>query len=254
MSGPIAAKCIEVNHVTFKAEREVILDDVSFSVQAGDYVGIIGPNGGGKTTLLKIILGLIKPDTGQVKVFGQNIFELKEERAHIGFVPQRAAQDVTDFPASVEEIVASGRTARLPFFKGLSKSDYEAIDSAFTKVGIDKLRKRRIGDLSGGERQKVFIARALAGEPQILILDEPTVGVDITSQEQFYDFLAKLNHESGLTVMFVSHDIDIVAREVHKLLALNKNVIYFGEAKGALTSEYLEQIYGRKVKFAFHEH
>ncbi len=247
-------QCINVEHVSFWYGQESALDDVTFGVSRGDYLGIIGPNGGGKTTLLKIMLGLLKPASGSVKVFGQDIHRLKGERAHIGYVPQRASQVDVNFPATVEEIVSSGRTARVGLFHRLGAADHAAVDRAISIAGMERYRHTLINELSGGERQRAFIARALAGEPQVIILDEPSVGVDVSAQEQFFGFLATLNHEHGLTIVLVSHDIDVVTNEVHSLLALNRRVICHGPAKDLLKENYLKELYGGKVNFAFHGH
>ncbi len=245
---------IELKNVNFSYGFNSVLEDVSFSVKVGDYIGIIGPNGGGKTTLLNIILGLLKPTSGQVVVFGKPVGQLKKERAQIGYVPQRLSQLDVNFPATVYEIVSSGRTALGNLFHQFTKHDKEEIEKAMEIAKISQFRDKLINSLSGGERQRVMIARALAGSPKVLILDEPTTGVDISSQEQFYQFLADLNHKHGLTIMFVSHDIDIIANEVHSLLLLNKKVISFGPAKDLINKDYLEQLYGNKINFTFHKH
>jgi len=246
--------CVKVSNVSFAYGNEPVLEDISFEVKRGDYLGIIGPNGGGKTTLLKIILGLLKPQSGRVSVFGQDVYQLKGERAHIGYVPQRASQVDANFPATVREVVASGRTARVGLFRRFSREDNQAIDRALELAGMAKYRDTLINALSGGERQRAFIARALAGESQIIILDEPTVGVDVTAQEQFYAFLADLNHKYGLTVILVSHDIDVVNNEVHTLLCVNRKMICYGPAKDLLNQNYFEQLYGKKINFTFHGH
>jgi zinc transport system ATP-binding protein len=247
-------KLIELKNVHFNYGENAVLEDVSFSVTAGDYVGVIGPNGGGKTTLLSIMLGLLKPSSGQVLVFGKKISELKGERSHIGYVPQRLSQLDANFPATVYEIVASGRTAGNGPFHFFSQDDKAAVERALAISKVGELRRKLIGELSGGERQRVMIARSLAGEPKVLILDEPTTGVDIASQEQFYHFLAELNHEHGLTIVFVSHDIDIVANEVHSLLLLNRKVVSYGPAKDMINKHYLDDLYGGKIDFTFHPH
>lgn len=246
--------CIVVDNVSFDYGAEPILVNVSFVVHRGDYIGVIGPNGGGKTTLLKLMLGLLRPTTGSVKVFGEDVYRLKGERAHIGYVPQRASQIDTNFPATVEEIVASGRTAQVGLFRRFTKTDRLAIDQAIAITDIGRYRSSPISRLSGGERQRVFIARALAGEPEVIILDEPSVGVDVPSQEQFYDFLATLNHQHGLTIVLVSHDIDIVTSEVHSLLCINRKVVCQGPAKDLLKEKDIEELYGRKTHFTFHGH
>ncbi len=243
--------CIEVNNVSFSYNGQSVLDNISFSVNTGEYLGIIGPNGGGKTTLIKIILGLLKPDTGTVRIFGQDIKEFKE-RSLIGYVPQRISQ--VAFPATVKEVIETGRTARIGLFKRHSRDDERAVEKAMEVAGITHLRYRLIEDLSGGERQRVFIARALSAEPKILILDEPSVGVDLASQEQFYTFIQNLNQEFGLTILFISHDIDVIAHEVKCLLCLNKNLVCHGLPREFLKGEYMEKLYGKKVKFILHGH
>ncbi len=245
---------IEFKNVDFCYGDVPVLENVSFDVNAGDYLGVIGPNGGGKTTLLNLMLGLIKPSSGEIKVFGERIAELKKERAKIGYVPQRLSQLDANFPGTVDEIVGSGRTAGNGLFHVFSKIDKAAIERAIEIAGVNDLRKKLIGDLSGGQRQRVMIARALAGDPKLLILDEPTTGVDINAQEQFYHFLGELNHKHHLTIVFVSHDIDIIANEVHQMLLLNKRVVSYGEAKDLINKRYLDELYGNKIDFTFHPH
>jgi len=236
-------KCLEVENVSFQYDGNFILENITFSVENGDYLGIIGPNGGGKTTLLKIILGLLKPLSGTVKTLTLH---------HIGYVPQRIAMGDFHFPATVEEIVASGRTARRGLLKWFNQEDKMAIEKAMEIIEITKYRNRLISQLSGGEQQKVFIARALAGEPKILILDEPTIGVDITSQEKFYAFLQKINQDLGLTIIFVSHDIDVVAHQAKSVLCLNHKLVCHGSPRQFMKKEYLEELYGKKAKFILH--
>lgn len=245
--------CIEVNNVSFSYSGQTVLDNISFSVNSGEYLGIIGPNGGGKTTLIKIILGLLKPNTGTVRIFGQNIEEFKE-KSLIGYVPQRISQVVSQFPATVKEVIETGRTARVGLFKKYTKNDKQAIEKAMEITGVAHLKHRLIEDLSGGERQRVFIARALAAEPKILILDEPSAGVDLASQKQFYAFIKSLNQKFELTIIFISHDIDVVAHEVKILLCLNKNLVCHGLPEEFLKGEHMEKLYGKKVKFITHGH
>jgi zinc transport system ATP-binding protein len=247
-------KIIEFKGVGFSYGANHVLENVSFVVNAGDYIGVIGPNGGGKTTLLNLILGLLKPSEGEIKVFGKKIMDLKKERARIGYVPQRLSQLDANFPGTVEEIVASGRTPANGLFHIFSKQDKAAVERAIAIAQVGDLISKLVGDLSGGERQRVMIARALVGDPKALILDEPTTGVDITAQEQFYHFLGELNHRHNLTIVFVSHDIDIIANEVHQLLLLNKRVVSFGAAKDLINKRYLEELYGGHIDFTFHPH
>jgi len=245
--------CIEVGDVNFHYNGNPVLEHVSFSVKSGEYLGIIGPNGGGKTTLLKIILGLLRPDSGVVKIFGQKSDEL-EKRYRIGYVPQKASQAEFYFPATVEEIVRSGRTARAGLFRRYKEEDYKAVEKAMKIAGIAEKSGCLISKLSGGERQRVFIARTLAGEPKILILDEPAVGVDIASQEKFYAFLSYLNRELGITIIFVSHDVGVIADEVNTVLCLNHRLICHGSPERFIKEEFLEEVYGKKVTSVFHRH
>jgi zinc transport system ATP-binding protein len=232
---------LAVKNVSLAFDGNVILENINFEVKAGDYLGIIGPNGGGKTTLLKIMLGLLKPQTGQVELQGDNIYK-SSNRHQVAYVPQRSASDSYAFPATVAEIVMSGRTANCGLLSMTSKSDVATVKRAMKLVDINYLAHRRVGTLSGGERQRVMIARALASDPMILMLDEPTTFVDAPSQENFYEFLSKLNSQ-GLTVVMVSHDIDAIAHEVTSVLCLNRHLICHGPAKDILKKSNLEKMY-----------
>ena len=250
MTGP--KTCIEVKEVSFSYNGNPILQDISFVVQEGEYLGIIGPNGGGKTTLFKVILGLLKPQTGEVRIFGEPLESFKR-RHLIGYVPQRSLSDYY-FPATVEEVVRSGRTARLGLFKRVSKEDAKAIERVMEVTDVGRLRDRLIGQLSEGERQRVFIARALASEPKILILDEPDVGVDINAQEKFYSFLEDLNSNTGITILLISHDIDVVAHQAKTILCLNRRLVCHGSPRDFITEDYMQKLYGKKVRFILHGH
>lgn len=246
-------RAIEVNDVCFGHDGNPILEHITFSVDEGEYLGVIGPNGGGKTTLFRIILGLVKPDSGTVLLYGQPISQFKE-RYLIGYVPQRVALSDMYFPATVEEVVKSGRTPRMGLFKRYKANDKEAVENAMEMSGVAVLKDRLIGNLSGGERQRVFIARALAGEPRLLILDEPEVGVDLNAQEQFYSFVDKLNSQLGMTVLLISHDIDVVAHQSKTVLCLNRKLVCHGPPKQFINEEYMQKLYGKQVRFVLHGH
>ena len=245
--------CIELEDVNYGFNDHPVLEYISFAVNSGEYLGIIGPNGGGKTTLIRIMLGLLKPTSGKVKIFGQEISHFKD-RFKLGYVPQRAAHEEFYFPASVEEVVRSGRTAKMGLFKRYNKEDHAAVQQAMDIAEIKELKDRLIGELSGGERQRVFIARALAGEPGILILDEPVVGVDIASKDRFYAFLKHLNKEEKITIIFVSHDVGAIAHEVNDVLCLNRRLVCHGSPQDYIKEDFLEKVYGRKVTSIFHNH
>lgn len=254
MESDIKQNIIELKNVSFRYnDAAAVLDRVSFAVKEGDYVGIIGPNGGGKTTLLKIILGLLKPTTGEALILGEKAGTVAA-RAQISYVPQKASSYHTNFPATIEEVVRSGRTARIGFFKIFGKDDEQAVSRALEMTGLIPLRKRLIGALSGGETHKVFLARALAAEPKILILDEPEAGIDVAAQEQFYSLLDDLNQKNGLTIIFVSHDIELISHTVKSVLCLNRRLLCYGSPREFIKEEYIDQLYGKKVKMIFHEH
>ncbi len=244
---------IAVNNVTFAYQNNVVLENITFQISDGDYVGIIGPNGGGKTTLLKILLGLLTPRSGTVKIFGHDLQQAKEHY-EIGYVPQKVLDGNFLFPATVQEVVESGRTSRQKLFSSMTSGDHEAIEKALDLTGVGKYRLKRIEDLSGGQRQLVFIARALAREPRILMLDEPTVGVDMRAQETFYDFLEELNARMNMTILMVSHDIDVMMAEAKQVLCVNRNLVCHVNAHDFDKESYVAQLYGGKAKPLFHSH
>ncbi len=214
---------IEMTGISFRLNGLRILEDINLEIKRGDFLGIIGPNGAGKTTLLKIMLNLIKPTGGEIKLFGEDIRRFKDWHK-IGYIPQHALRFDPNFPASVFEVVSMGRFSKKGLFKKLGKEDLQIINEALETVGMEEYRNRRIGELSGGQQQRVFIARALASEPELLILDEPTVGVDIAGQKEFYDFLEKLNHEKKITLVLVTHDIGNISSRIGKLACINKKM------------------------------
>lgn len=242
---------IEVENVTYAYGTNIVLDRLTCNIKKGSYVGIIGPNGGGKTTLLKLMLGLLQPSSGEIKIFNQPVNNLTDKYT-IGYVPQRITQENLQFPATVYEIVASGVTPRLKPFEQMQGTDRKNIENALKIADISELKNSLIGNLSGGQRQRAFVARALAGKPRLLLLDEPFTGVDIASQKQFYSLLHTLNKEHGLTVVFVSHDIDIVSKEVQELLCLNKRLVCQGSPDSIIENNIIENLYGKKVTHLHH--
>ncbi len=244
---------IALKNVNFSYGNNVVLERISFEIADGDYIGIIGPNGGGKTTVLKIILGLLVPQSGTVRIFGHDLQKAKEHY-EIGYVPQKVLDGKFSFPATVEEVVESGRTSRQKIFSSFTIQDREAIEKALKLTGVDAYRQKRIEDLSGGQRQLVFIARALAREPRILILDEPTVGVDMRAQEIFYDFLAQLNKNMKMTIIMVSHDIDVMIAQAKQVLCVNRRLVCHVNADDFDKQEYVSSLYGGKAKPLSHSH
>lgn len=249
MDNPI----IQVNDVGFAYNGNTVLEHISFSIESGDYVGIVGPNGGGKTTLLKLLVGLLLPQSGSIKIYGVPI-EQFQNKFQIGYVPQRSGQENITFPATVYEVVESGLTAKNKLFHSQTLQDKQAIDKALAIADIKDLRDKLIGKLSGGQRQRVYVARALAAEPKILILDEPFVGIDVAVQKDFYAFLKKLNQEQNLTIVFVSHDIDMITEEVKSILCLNKGLFCLDNPETLHQGNIIENLYGKKITHIHHSH
>ncbi len=241
---------ITAKNLTLSYDNSVVLENLSFEIKEGEYVGIVGPNGGGKTTLMKVILGLIEPTSGELNVFGNPSCE-RAHRSMIGYVPQRVSNPYAFFPATVEEVVRGGRASHVGFFGMENKSDAQAVKEALEEVQIAHLKQRLIYELSGGERQRVFIARALARRPRLLIFDEPTTGVDIKAQKQFYEQLESLN-KKGITILLISHDVDVVAQQVGMVLCLNRQLVCHVKANAFTQDNYLEKIYGKNMKYVFH--
>ncbi|OPY33182.1 MAG: putative branched-chain amino acid transport ATP-binding protein LivG [Methanomassiliicoccales archaeon PtaU1.Bin124] len=243
----------ELKGVVAKYGELRALDDVSFRIEKGDVVGVVGPNGGGKTTLLNVMLGNLPIVAGSVKVFGRNIREFKEWH-RIGYVAQHAIQFDPIFPATVEEIVSLGCLSRKHIGKRLSAEDKEEVKRALELVDLLPQRNRRIGQLSGGQKQRIFIAKALVKRPEVLILDEATAGLDICIQDRFIDLIRRMKAERDITVVTVSHDLSGVLCQANKLAVVNKKV-YWQEIDEKSNPEIaLRQAYGEHFTFVFHSH
>ena len=245
-----ASPIIKVTDVTLTQHELLVLDSVSLSIQKGEFTAIVGPNGAGKTTLVKVILGLIKPSSGSVEVFGIPLSQLGCERAKIGYVPQIFAVDM-NFPVTVYETVLMGTYGRLGIGKRPGRREHEDAVAAMEKVGIQDLKDRPIRRLSGGQRQRAFIARALATKPELLVLDEPTTGVDVATTGSLYTLLRQLRSE-GVTVVIVSHDIGVVASFIDKVACLNKTVISHCKPEELRGSNALSQMYGSDAAYLHH--
>ena len=216
---------VRAEHLTFAYGSETVVDDVSIAVERGEFLALVGPNGSGKTTLLKLLLGLLRPAGGRVELFGSSPEALRE-RWRLGYVPQRPVL-APDLPATVEEIVATGRLARHRWGRRAA-DDAEAIDHALGVVDLKDLRKRRIGDLSGGQQQRAFIARALASDPELLVLDEPVAGVDAEAQRLFRDALVHHVRTHGGSVLLVSHELGAVQRDIDRVIVIKRSVRFDG--------------------------
>jgi zinc transport system ATP-binding protein len=211
---------VEIRNVSVTLSGVLVLEDVSLTLEQGDFLGIIGPNGGGKTTLLRVILGLIEPGAGEVHIFGE---APSRARGEVGYVPQYARFDAS-FPIDVLEVVLMGRLSRRTLLSRLTDEDRVAAHAALARVQMDDLASRQIGELSGGQLQRVLIARALAVEPRILLLDEPAASVDTRIGRNVYELLEDLARET--TVVLVSHDIGVISRYVKTVACLNRHLHY----------------------------
>jgi zinc transport system ATP-binding protein len=231
---------IEVKNLSFAYNNEEVLRDINLQIHKGDYLGIVGPNGGGKTTLLKCILGLLKPTRGGVGLFNQDIKSF-DDWSRIGYVPQKINFD-PNFPSTAKEVIAMGLYGKKGLFKRLGKEDWEAVNKALEEVGMQKFGNRRIGDLSGGQQQRVFIARALVSNPEVIFLDEPTVGVDTDTRNQFFKLLSDLNRKLDLTLVLITHDIDVILHHgVSEVAFINQEVQFYGSPSGLLKTRYIDE-------------
>lgn len=236
---------MHIEDLTVYYDHALALSNANLDVMEGEYLGIIGPNGGGKSTLLKAMLGLVPISSGSIQIFGT---EAKNNGSRIGYVPQFGLMD-KKFPITLLEVVLTGRlkSGLAPFYR-YSKDDKSIARELLNKVGIGHLEDRNISQLSGGEFQKMLIARALAMNPKLLLLDEPTASVDAKSRDQIYSLLDELNKE--MTIILVTHDLLAIASNVGRLACLNKELVYHGEPE--LTETVVNHLYGCPVDLLAH--
>lgn len=235
---------VNIDHLWLQYGNIVALEDVTFQLHALDFVSVIGPNGGGKTSLLKVLLGLVQPSRGHVHILGT---APHQGRGEIGYVPQQATLD-KDFPITVWDVTLMGRLGRLPLFQGYKAKDRELVADALHKVKMYDFRHRQIGKLSGGQQQRVLIARALVAQPRLLLLDEPTASIDNEIKREIYELLSELNEQ--VTIVMVSHDIGVVSSYVKTIACLNRRLIYHNEKD--VTPEMLAETYQCPVDLIAH--
>ena len=242
---------ISVDDITFGYGEIPVLESVSIDIEPGAFLGLVGPNGSGKSTLLDLMLGLRRPDDGSVTLFGEPAHEF-DAGERIGYVAQDATTAARDMPVTVREAVEMGRYPRRLLGR-FSPQDRRAVEEALEQVGISDLASRRVGRLSGGQRQRVFIARALASEADLLALDEPTVGVDAESREEFYSLLHDLN-ATGLTVILIEHDIGVVTTYATDIACLNRQLYFDGDPSEFVETDALAQAHGTDQHVLDHDH
>ena len=231
-------KILEIKNLTVRYNDHVILNELNFWVNSGEIVAIIGPNGSGKTTLLKAILGLI-PCQGEVKILGG---PTRRALGDIGYVPQRLDFDRT-FPLTVSEFLSFIKVKNAPWR-----------EEVLRESGVDAFTDERIGELSGGQLQRLLIAKALLKEPKLLLLDEATSGVDMAAEMTFFELIEHLNKTHNVTIMLISHEVQMVYKFATQILCLNKDLVCNGRPKEAITQEVLERLYGKNIEFQAHEH
>jgi manganese/zinc/iron transport system ATP- binding protein len=233
---------IEVHNLSVSYQRIPVLWDIDFELPKGKIIGVVGPNGSGKSTLLKSIMGLVPLASGFAKVLGKDI---KQVRERIAYIPQRESVD-WDFPATVEDVVKMGRYKKNNLFRRLTAIDRELIHEAIERVGLTKFKQRQIAQLSGGQQQRVFIARALAQGADIYLMDEPFVGVDMSTENTILELLKSMRSE-GKTVVIVHHDLQTVSNSFDHIVLLNTRLVAHGPTKETLTTENLQATYGGQL-------
>lgn len=244
---------VDIRNVSFGYENKRILNNIHLTVSRGDFMGIIGPNGSGKSTILKLMLGLIKTGTGDIRVLGEDIHHFSQW-SKIGYISQKAASFNGSFPATVEEVVAANLYSQVGLFRSIGRSYREKVTQALSLVGMEEYRNSFIGNLSGGQQQRVFIARVLVSKPEIIFLDEPTVGIDARSEEAVYCLLARLNQELGITIIMVTHDIGAITAHANKLACLGSRGLTVHNPQEEEAMEFISETYGYKVNLHMVHH
>jgi zinc transport system ATP-binding protein len=236
---------IVIKGLSFSYDGHPVLEDVNVTIPQGDFVSIVGPNGGGKTTLLKLVVGLIRPVQGEIRVLGVSP---EEARPRIGYMPQHSQLD-PQFPATVADVALMGRLGHGKAFGPYSRKDKEVVDGILDQVGLSSLRSKAFSSLSGGQRQRLFLARALACEPELLLLDEPTANLDLVMEGDLYELLETLNQR--MTVVMVSHDLGFVSRVVKNVVCVKRKVLVHSTSE--ISGKIINDIYGSPMRIVRHD-
>lgn len=243
-------KSIDIEKLTVTLNGREILSDITLGLDEGRFLGIVGPNGGGKTTFLRVVLGLVKAAAGKALVFGKTPKEAVRNGI-FGYLPQHLNVDA-DFPATARDVVLMGLTGRAGAFKRPSGKDEEKATEMLATMGMSGHENHIFGALSGGQQQRVSIARALISDPKILILDEPSTGIDVVGQEDFYHLLKGIQKRLTLSIVMASHDIGVISAYVDEIACLNRTLHYHGNPLGAFNDEVLKELYGKSMEILMH--
>lgn len=245
------SNALEIENLSVVVKGKELLRNITFTLSEGIFLGIVGPNGGGKTTLVRAILGLLKPTSGSIRIFGQSPVAALARGGVFGYLPQHQNID-PNFPATALDVVLMGRYRAAGILKWPGRKDREKAEQCLSIMGVEGLRNRQYSQMSGGQQQRVSIARALAADPRILVLDEPSTGIDVVGQEDFYHLLKGLQKRMSLTILMVSHDIGSVTSYVDEISCLNISLHYHGNPLGALDEKVMTSLYGKSVDLLVH--
>ena len=229
--------CTKINNISVNISGQEILKNVSIHVHCGQLTVIIGRNGAGKSTLLRLLAGILKPAQGRIAIFGQDR-ENFTAWDKIGYVPQNPARQHRAFPISVREVVSLGRLSGGSMFQHYTHEDKAAVDDIIERFSLKELAHRKIGELSGGQQQRVYLARAMVRSPQLLLLDEPATGVDPDAKEELYTMLGEINRGQGVTIVMVSHDLELAVKVCKNALCLDHNICFWGDVHQALVHRH----------------
>ncbi len=241
----MAVAAVELDKVSCSYGTQVVLQNINLKIEQGEFVGLVGPSGSGKTTLLRTLMGMVKPVRGQVQIVGQPL-DLQRVGKALGYVPQLETVDWA-FPVTVEQVVMMGRIREMHLWPWPSRKDKTLVAETLERLGLNGLAQRHIRALSGGQQQRVFLARALISNPKILLLDEPTSGVDIRTRNDVLTLLAEIN-QSGVTIVLTTHDLNSVAAHLPKVICINREIIAEGQPEEIFTSEVLSRTYGAGMR------
>lgn len=246
-------KVLEAKNIYFGYDKNYILEDANLDIYKGDFLGIVGPNGSAKSTLIKIMLGILKPQKGSIKMLDSPI-EKFNNWGKLGYISQKVRDFNSSFPATVEEVVGANLYNNMGFFKFLKKEHKSRIKEVLDIVNMSQYQNHLVGNLSGGQQQRVFIARTLISNPEVIFMDEPLVGVDVNSQEQFYGLMEKLNKELGITLVMVSHDIGVITNRANRVACVGNKKIFVHSSKDFNEQEYIKEVYGDNSSLLHHRH